>query len=173
MKSFLLHTTPLARIMVASENGALTHVQILTGALFGYPAGWEPGDPEGLLAEATRQLDAYFTGSLRSFTLPLSPVGTPFQKRVWSALQQIPCGKTISYAELADQVGSGARAVGGANGANPLGIVIPCHRVVTSDGGLGGYAGGVEQKRWLLRHEGALTAPLFRSPTCLNAPKLS
>jgi len=162
MKSFVLHDTPLCRVMVASESGAIIHVQLFNTATFGYPAGWEPGDPDGVLAEAVNQLDAYFAGRLRAFDLPLAPVGTPFQQRVWTALQRIPYGETVSYADLAEQVSSGSRAVGGANGANPVAIVIPCHRVITSAGGLGGYAGGIEQKRWLLKHEGALDAPLFR-----------
>ena len=92
----------------------------------------------------------------RSFDLPISPrVGTPFQRRVWAALARIPFGVTWSYARLAEETGSVARAVGSANGANPLSIIVPCHRVIGADGSLTGYAGGLPRKRWLLAHEGA------------------
>ena len=104
-------------------------------------------------------LNAYFDGDLDA----LSGIdvrfdrGTPFQQQVWHALQGIPVGETISYAQLADRVGrpTGFRAVGAANGQNPVAIVVPCHRVIASDGGLGGYGGGLDRKRWLLGHEGA------------------
>jgi methylated-DNA-[protein]-cysteine S-methyltransferase len=113
-------------------------------------------------AEAGRvaaELRAYFAGELREFATPVAPViGTAFQRRVWAALRRIPFGTTWSYAELAAEVGSVARAVGGANGANPVSIIVPCHRVIGADGSLTGYAGGLERKRWLLRHEGALLA---------------
>jgi methylated-DNA-[protein]-cysteine S-methyltransferase len=116
-----------------------------------------------LLEDATRagpaaaELQAYFGGEpCRAFTMPLAPaLGTPFQRRVWAALRRIPCGTTWSYARLASEVGSVARAVGQANGANPLCLVVPCHRVIAADGTLGGYSGGLERKLWLLRHEGA------------------
>lgn len=162
MNSFVVHETPIGRLLLASTGGALVHVQFLKGVDLAYPKGWEPGDPNGALAETARQLDAYFAGELRVFDLPLALAGTPFQQRVWDALRAIPFGKTISYADLATTVGSGSRAVGGANGANPIGIIVPCHRVITSAGGLGGYAGGIEQKRRLLEHEGALQPALFR-----------
>lgn len=110
-------------------------------------------------APALAELHAYFLGKLRVFTLPLAPVvGTPYQRRVWEALLRIPYGTTWSYARLAAETGSVARAVGSANGANPICIVVPCHRVIGADGSLTGYAGGLERKRWLLRHEGALLA---------------
>ena len=103
-----------------------------------------------------RQLNEYFAGARREFDIPLAPVGTPFQRRVWEALSRIPFGKTCSYAEIAGTVGcpGGSRAVGQANGRNPIPLIVPCHRVVASDGGLGGYSGGIEIKRWLLAHEG-------------------
>jgi methylated-DNA-[protein]-cysteine S-methyltransferase len=110
-----------------------------------------PGHPVSIV------LAAYFAGDLDALTaLPAAPAGTPFQQRVWAALREIPPGRTWSYQQLAERVGSVARAVGAANGANPVGIVIPCHRVIGADGGLVGYAGGLDAKRWLLRHEGAL-----------------
>ena len=126
-------------------------------------------DREGLLgtdpvplAAVEIQLDAYFRGTRRTFDLPLAPRGTPFQQRVWAELQRIPFGTTISYGELARRLGNPllTRAVGTANGANPIGIIIPCHRVIGADGSLTGYAGGLPMKQALLSHEGAL-APVF------------
>ena len=107
---------------------------------------------EGLLAEAARQLDEYFSGQRRQFDLPLDLQGTEFQQRVWRAVSGIPYGQTRTYAQIAAGVGSprAVRAVGAANGANPVAILVPCHRVVGSGGGLGGYGGGLELKRRLL-----------------------
>ncbi|MFI9380710.1 methylated-DNA--[protein]-cysteine S-methyltransferase [Kutzneria sp. NPDC052558] len=105
------------------------------------------------------QLAAYFDGTLDTFDLPLAPRGTPFQRRVWTALCEIPYGETISYGELAEQIGrpSAARAVGLANGKNPISIIVPCHRVVGSGGGLTGYGGGLARKQYLLDFERAGT----------------
>ena len=113
-------------------------------------------DDDPLLIEASRQLSAYFSRDLTEFDLPLAPRGTDFQQRVWSELQRVGYGQTASYGELADRLGmvrGAARAVGAANGRNPIGIVIPCHRVVGAKGSLSGYAGGVERKQLLLRLE--------------------
>ncbi len=101
------------------------------------------------------QLEQYFDGSLRQFDLALDPVGTEFQREAWVALREIPYGETRSYAQQAERVGrpTAVRAIGAANGANPLGIIVPCHRVVGSDGSLTGFAGGVDLKRRLLEHE--------------------
>ena len=125
-------------------------------------------DPRGREAEpfksAEDQLDAYFAGELTTFALPLAPRGSEFQQRVWTALQEIPYGQTESYGELAERIGSpgAARAVGLANGRNPIGIVIPCHRVVGTDGSLTGYGGGLDRKRQLLDLELAVSgATLF------------
>jgi methylated-DNA-[protein]-cysteine S-methyltransferase len=108
-------------------------------------------------AAALAQLREYFAGARRTFDLPLAPrIGTAFQRRVWSALVRIQPGTTWSYARLAAETGSVARAVGAANAANPIALVVPCHRVIGADGSLTGYAGGLERKRWLLTHEGAL-----------------
>ena len=115
---------------------------------------FETDDPAG---HATR-LRAYFDGDLSAIEdIPVDPGGTPFQRRVWKALQDVPCGETRSYRDIARAVGNEAavRAVGGANHRNPIGIVIPCHRVVNADHKLGGYGGGLDNKRWLLQHEGA------------------
>ncbi len=112
-------------------------------------------------------LDRYFDGDLKAIdALPVDPGGTPFQARVWKALRGIPVGRTAAYGELAKRLGDpkAVRAVGLANGQNPIAVVIPCHRVIGADGSLVGYGGGIERKRWLLAHEGALPAeqrPLF------------
>lgn len=108
-----------------------------------------------------KQLDAYFSRNLQTFTVPLAPMGTEYQQRVWDDLQAIPYGQTRSYLDVARNLGDpdGARAVGSAVGANPIAILIPCHRVVGSDGDLTGYAGGLERKKQLLELEGALPTP--------------
>jgi methylated-DNA-[protein]-cysteine S-methyltransferase len=112
-----------------------------------------PGDPAAApFAAAAAQLAAYFTGELTSFDLPLQPAGTEFQRRVWLALRGIPYGQTVSYGALAAALGAprASRAVGLANGRNPISIVVPCHRVIGSDGSLTGYGGGIQRKRFLL-----------------------
>lgn len=108
-----------------------------------------------LLAETLRQLDEYFAGTRRQFDLPLDPVGTPFQLRTWKLLSTIPYGQTLSYGEQARRLGDDrlARAVGAANGRNPISIIVPCHRVVGANGSLVGFGGGLDAKRWLLTHE--------------------
>jgi len=133
-------------------------------------AAWEaqrrdhPGavhDPDAApLPALRRQLAGYLAGERRVFDLPLAPAGTDFQRRVWQALQDIPFGATRSYADLAEASGNprAVRAVGQANRRNPIGVVIPCHRVIAADGGLGGYAGGLVRKRRLLALEGVLIA---------------
>jgi methylated-DNA-[protein]-cysteine S-methyltransferase len=116
-------------------------------------------DPHGLSAA----MEAYFAGSLNAIeALKVETGGTDFQRRVWQALRKIGCGKAITYAELARRIGqpTAVRAVGLANGANPISIVVPCHRVIGSDGSLTGYGGGISRKRWLLVHEGALLPEL-------------
>ena len=115
------------------------------------------GNGSALLAEAARQLAAYFAGQLRRFDLPLMPAGSPFEARVWAAMQRIPYGETRAYGDLAHDVGSAPRAVGRACGKNPIPIIVPCHRVLAR-GGLGGYSGGagLPTKQWLLALEGAL-----------------
>lgn len=120
----------------------------------------QPGrNSSGLTGAITR----YFAGDLTAIdNLPVQTAGTPFQRDVWRALREIPCGTTISYAALAARIGrpKAVRAVGLANGSNPVGVVVPCHRVIGSDGSLTGYGGGIERKRWLLRHERALANDL-------------
>jgi methylated-DNA-[protein]-cysteine S-methyltransferase len=118
-----------------------------------------PVERSPILDEAARQLDAYFDGELEAFDLPLELHGTDFQRRCWLALTSIPIGQTVSYGEQARRLGFGpdaARAVGAANGRNPIPIVLPCHRVIGADGSLTGFGGGLHLKRFLLEHEGAL-----------------
>ncbi len=112
------------------------------------------------LATARAQLEEYFAGERREFDLPLAPEGSDFQKRVWAALREIPFGETRSYGDLAESLGSSPRAVGRANATNPICVIVPCHRVIGADGTLTGYAGGMDNKRWLLEHEGALETVL-------------
>jgi methylated-DNA-[protein]-cysteine S-methyltransferase len=110
------------------------------------------GNTNGL----TRAIQSYFAGELTAIdSLPVQTAGTPFQREVWGALREISCGTTVSYGKLAERIGrpTAVRAVGLANGSNPVGIVVPCHRVIGSDGSLTGYGGGIERKRWLLKHE--------------------
>jgi methylated-DNA-[protein]-cysteine S-methyltransferase len=114
------------------------------------------GEPDPIpFGEAAEQLEDYFAGRRTEFDLPVVLAGTPFQRRVWAALREIPFGKTLSYGQLADRIGqpSAARAVGLANGRNPIGVIVPCHRVVGSNGRLTGYGGGVERKQYLLDFE--------------------
>ncbi|HEX2865765.1 MAG TPA: methylated-DNA--[protein]-cysteine S-methyltransferase [Ignavibacteriales bacterium] len=116
------------------------------------------GSSHPVLKEVILQLDEYFTGKRENFELKLEPHGTDFQKRVWNELLKIPFGRTITYLELARRLGDEKviRAAGTANGKNPIPIIIPCHRVIGSNGKLTGYAGGLHIKEWLLRHEGSL-----------------
>lgn len=121
--------------------------------------GLDPRESCAVLDEAAAQLDAYFAGELTAFDLPLDLDGTEFQRRCWLALATIPYGQTVSYGEQARRLGLGpdaARAVGAANGQNPLPLVLPCHRVIGADGSLTGFGGGLHLKRFLLEHEGAL-----------------
>ena len=112
----------------------------------------------------TRRIGSYFEGDLSAINvLPVETGGTAFQRKIWRALRKIPCGATISYAQLAEQIGrpTAVRAVGLANGSNPIGVVVPCHRVIGSDGSLTGYGGGIGRKRWLLQHENVPTLEAF------------
>ena len=149
-----LAPTPLGdALLVCDDSGALTSV-----AFDGPPPPGARRDPAAL-ADAARQLAAYFAGELRAFDLLLAPSGTPFQREVWDALRRIPHGETRSYGDLAAQLGQpgGAQAVGAANGANPIAVIVPCHRVIGADGSLTGYAGGLHRKRALLELESRQT----------------
>ena len=145
-------SSPIGPITLAAVDGVLSGVYMEAHR---HAPGFETlGERDDeVLAEAVRQLGAYFAGELTIFDLPLAPaVGTPFQRRVWAALTEVGYGETASYGELAAAIGqpTASRAVGMANGRNPLSIVVPCHRVVGSNGKLVGYGGGVERKRFLL-----------------------
>ncbi len=146
--------SPVGQLTITAEDDAITAVD------FGAGAGHSPNG--GVLAEAARQLTEYFAGDLRGFTLPVAPEGTPFRLKVWAAMQAIPYGQTRSYGDLARDLDSAPRAVGGACGANPIPLIIPCHRVVGAGGALGGFSGGAgcDTKRQLLALEGALPSPL-------------
>jgi methylated-DNA-[protein]-cysteine S-methyltransferase len=146
--------SPVGKLRLAADDAGLRELRFARGL---DPDGVDPSwreDPAPL-AEAIRQLRAYFAAELRTFNLPLAPLGTPFQLRVWQQLRKIPWGETISYGELATRIGNpkASRAVGLANGANPIAIIVPCHRVVGSNGKLTGYGGGLEIKQFLLALE--------------------
>jgi methylated-DNA-[protein]-cysteine S-methyltransferase len=132
-----------------SDGKALTHCEFENPR---YPFKAAPRGDDAIIAKARRQLDAYFAGKLRGFDLPLAPQGTEFQQRVWAALLKIPYGATRSYGQQAAAIGSpkAVRAVGLANGRNPIAIIIPCHRVIGANGSLTGYGGGMARKRLLL-----------------------
>jgi methylated-DNA-[protein]-cysteine S-methyltransferase len=153
------YDSPVGRLLLAGDGGALTLISFPSGSRMQRPAaGWQRDD--GALDAAIAQLAEYFAGARQTFSLPLRPAGTPFQLSVWSALREIPFGQTISYGEIARRIGqpSAARAVGAANGANPLPIVVPCHRVIGADNSLTGFGGGLETKHFLLTHEARLSA---------------
>jgi len=143
--------SPLGPLQLRSDGTHLTHILFIDSG----DASVE-GRSCGCLEAAAEQLAAYFTGARQTFELALAPAGTPFQQEVWEVLRGIPWGETVSYSELAARLGrpEAVRAVGAANGRNPLAIVVPCHRVIGADGTLVGYAGGLERKRALLRLEG-------------------
>lgn len=166
--------SPLGPLLLTSNGEALTGVYMPEHKRGPRPEPtWTRSDAR--LAEARRQLEEYFAGRRRQFELPLAAQGTPFQRAVWAELARIPFGATLSYQELARRIGApkASRAVGAANGRNPISIIVPCHRVVGADGSLTGYAGGPERKQWLLALEGSLrerAAPRPGSPGA--APRL-
>ncbi|MBU2997591.1 methylated-DNA--[protein]-cysteine S-methyltransferase [Cellulophaga baltica] len=149
MKDFVFVPTPLGIAKLVGDENGLSEITVLNAT--------EPITdivPE-VLEDAVYQLKEYFEGKRKNFSLDLNPDGTDFQKRVWKALEEIPYGKTTSYLELSKTLGDtkAIRAVANANGKNPLWIIVPCHRVIGSDGSLTGYAGGLQRKQWLLEHE--------------------
>ncbi len=146
--------TPVGEMMVIGDDDAVHFVHLPDSFV---PSAFDPersGRP-GAVATAVEQIDAYFAGDLKDFALPLDPAGTAFQRQVWLALADIPYGETESYGELASRVGNpkACRAVGLANGRNPIPLVLPCHRVIGANGSLTGYGGGLDLKRRLLDHE--------------------
>jgi methylated-DNA-[protein]-cysteine S-methyltransferase len=144
-------------LTLESDGQALTRIR-LPGEKWQPDPGVKRVRRPELFNEAAAQLGAYFRGERKDFDLQLNPRGTDYQKRVWNLLREIPCGRTTTYGELAAKVGNprASRSVGAANGKNPLPIVIPCHRVIGSNGKLTGYAGGLEAKKMLLELEGGL-----------------
>lgn len=154
-------STPLGTVFAVAAGSALTGIYF-DGQRYApqIPAEWREDPAHAPLAECARQLTEYFAGQRDCFDLPLAPDGTEFQRRVWGEIARIPFGATLTYAELAARAGApgAARAAGAATGRNPLSIVVPCHRVVGTDGSLTGYAGGLERKTRLLEIEGALDA---------------
>ena len=146
--------TPIGPLLIAGDDVGLRFLLFARGRDKAKPKPeWEAD--RGLLKEPVKQLNAYFAGKLRTFDVPLAPEGTPFQSQVWRALCDIPYGETTSYGELAKRIGNpkAVRAVGLANGSNPISIIIPCHRVIGSDGSLTGYGGGLPIKQALLSLE--------------------
>jgi len=158
MSNFCHFESPIGRLLLTSDGAALTGLYMLPTKKAALTDGWIEGTTARPLSAAIRQLREYFAGSRRAFDLPLRLHGTSFQSSVWRELHGIPFGRTWTYAELARRIGKPAasRAVGLANGANPISIIVPCHRVIGSDGSLTGYGGGLERKRWLLEHEGGV-----------------
>ena len=147
--------TPIGVLLIAGDDAAVHRIAFPRDGRAAKPEPEWQESQRGPVAEAARQLREYFAGKRAEFDLPLAPVGTVFQHSVWRQLQEIPYGETISYGELARRVGNpkASRAVGSANGANPLPIVIPCHRVIAGDGTLGGFGGGLPTKQTLLALE--------------------
>lgn len=155
-RHLILDPTPIGPVTLIAEGDELIAVFMEIHAHAPDPSEYGGRvDSDPLLDETARQLNEYFAGERRDFDLPLHPHGTDFQQQVWRALREIPYGRTWSYGELAQHIGkpSASRAVGLANGRNPISIVIPCHRVIGANGSMTGYGGGIERKRWLLAHE--------------------
>ncbi len=163
MRTHTVMATPIGELTVVAEDGAIAAISMQLPA---QRAGQDRRDQDRReqdlgdrddagLAEAVRQLDEYFAGERTEFTLPLAPVGDAFRQRVWALLREIPYDQTRSYGDLARALGDVnlSQAVGAANGRNPISIVVPCHRVIGSDGNLVGYAGGLDRKRFLLALE--------------------
>jgi methylated-DNA-[protein]-cysteine S-methyltransferase len=154
--------SPIGTLTLISNTNALTAVH-MEGGDFVLPAGVKKG--HAVLGDTRRQLEEYFAGRRFEFSLPMAAGGTPFQCLVWMALCDIPFAQTRSYADIARAVGNAraVRAVGAANGRNPISIIVPCHRVIGADGSLTGYGGGIERKRWLLEHEKRASCSVFRA----------
>lgn len=156
--------SPIGTVRLAASPRGLTHVKTFGAATLRERAGSGEADARAHAQAAAAALAQYFAGERRDFDdLQLAAAGSSFQRSVWQALREIPFGKTESYGHLAERIGQpgGARAVGLANHENPIGIIVPCHRVIGADGSMTGYAGGLRRKEWLLGHEGALSLSLF------------
>jgi methylated-DNA-[protein]-cysteine S-methyltransferase len=150
--------SPIGRLLLTGDGRALTGLWMIDAERHVTKEGWELASSPSAFSEVAAQLEAYFAGDLKEFTVPLAPRGTAFQLSVWTELTKIPYGSTISYGDIALALGKrlvASRAVGLANGSNPISVIVPCHRVIGSDGSLTGYGGGLERKELLLRLEGA------------------
>ena len=152
-------SSPIGRLLLLGDGHALTGLWMIDSDRHTARSATEDGltPSQEAFREVAAQLEAYFAGDLKEFTVPLAPSGTPFQLAVWTELTKIPYGSTISYGDIARALGKrlvASRAVGLANGANPISVIVPCHRVIGSDGSLTGYGGGLERKELLLRLEG-------------------
>lgn len=154
MRYYTYLDSPVDRLLLVGNGTALTHLYMRVQR---YPltieSDWQRD--ESMFTPAIEQLRAYFAGELRQFDLQLEPEGTEFQRRVWDALLEIPFGETRSYKDIALRIGdlAAVRAVGLANGRNPISVIVPCHRVIGTNGDLTGYGGGLPRKQWLLAHE--------------------
>ena len=148
--------SPLGELVLTSYASKLTGIYV-SGHKAIAPAIAASSRADSAFAQIIHELDKYWSGNLQEFSVPIAPMGTPFQQAVWRELRNVPYGETVTYLELARLIGrpSAARAVGSANARNPISILIPCHRVIGSAGSLTGYAGGLDKKRWLLAHESA------------------
>jgi O-6-methylguanine DNA methyltransferase len=159
MKRVLYADSPVGPLAIVESDGAISEVSFARSGFGPSPdvvAEMPESGPSPLLEKAARELSDYFAGKLRRFTVPVKPEGTEFERRVWSALLDIPWGETRTYGEIAAIAGNpkASRAVGRAVGANPVAIIVPCHRVIGKDGSLTGYAGGIDRKKTLLAIEG-------------------
>jgi methylated-DNA-[protein]-cysteine S-methyltransferase len=157
MSAYVIVDSPIGCLSLQTDGVALTGLYMdVPGRPQQSMSGWREDSTAGPLPQAARQLEEYFAGKRREFDVPLRLSGTAFQQRVWQALTEIPYGETLSYGDLARRIGNpnASRAVGLANGRNPISILVPCHRVIGADGSLTGYGGGLERKQWLLAHEG-------------------
>ena len=146
--------SPIGPLTLAGDGRTLMHLRMADQTHEPDRSGWAPADA-GAFPDVAEQLEAYFAGSLREFDVELELLGTDFQRRVWAALRTIPYGETRSYGEIAEQIGSpgASRAVGLANGRNPIAIIVPCHRVIGAAGSMTGYGGGIDRKKTLIALE--------------------
>lgn len=151
-----IHDSPVGKLTLYSDGAALTGLEFEEPK---YPRAPAPRGDDKIIVQTRRELDAYFAGKLKEFSVALKPSGTPFQQKVWMALRKIPYGATRSYGQQAQAIGSpnASRAVGLANGKNPIALIVPCHRVIGASGSLTGFGGGIPRKQYLLDLEqGAL-----------------
>ncbi|MEP6547225.1 MAG: methylated-DNA--[protein]-cysteine S-methyltransferase [Gammaproteobacteria bacterium] len=159
MNAFTYFDSPIGRLLLTTDGTALTGLHMEVSRKVQSTEGSVEDASVTPLPQTVRQLREYFAGTRREFDLPLRLAGTAFQQRVWRGLTEIPYGETCSYGQLAKRINkpSASRAVGLANGSNPVSILVPCHRVIGADGSLTGYGGGLERKQWLLAHEGQIS----------------